>query len=368
MEKVDLLTIALDFGGSGLKAIYTDSDNKSQTLFMESHTFAAELKSLKEKTMGGLRNTDPENIVWVGFDNVFMAVGYLAANRYLSNQSLSKKKYYSAFYRTLAAIWVILQKLKLEKCQLSLGIILPPGEFEDGHELCNMIKKACSTGFITPTGTMKVDLAFIQCFPEGAGVCSLHSSKNKQSVKLQTTGVVMVGYRNASMLINYRGVLDGAGRTSNLGMVRLIESVQQKTSGLTTEALLKAISEAGANYTPIKFYPLTERDATMEQRQSEIKKIIEAVKVSKSEYLTALKGWLYEVLPNSLDAIVLCGGTADYLKEELGGCFPGIPLNWHGDFVLQSNWENQGLGNRLADVYGVSKILVALSNKTRAIA
>jgi len=352
------LIIALDFGGSGVKGIYQQLDQTtSHTLFIEPQIFPADLESLQEKTRGNLHNSDPENLSWIGIDSDYRAVGYLARERYLSTSALVQKKYLGAVYRALAAIWVVKQKLNLSNNFLiSLAVLLPPGELEDAQRLFKLISKACSTGFETPTGTLKVKLVNFKCLPEGGGVALLHSLKKGSLIKQKTTAIVMIGYRNASLLINYRGMLD-SGRTTNLGMVRLVELVQQKTSGLTMEALLKTISEGGSTFTPSKFYSLTDSWANAQSRQAEVDKIIEAIKRSRAEYLRALKEWLAEVLPDSVDEIVFCGGTADYLKSDLNGYFISTLLEWHGDFALQPTWEHQWLGNRLADVYGVFAFL-----------
>lgn len=351
------LILALDFGGSGLKGIYQlVGAETSQTLFMEAQTFAATLESLQEKTDGNLDKVYPENLAWVGIDGDYRAVGYLAVTRYLSNPELSKKKYSLAVYRTLAAIWVVQQKLKLpEQIKVSLGVLLPPGEFEDAHTLAKLLQKACLSGFTTPTGKMRVSLNF-QCYPEGGGVYLLHTFKNSEQTKRTTVGIAMIGYRNASVLISQRGMIN-QGKTSNLGMVRLIELVLEKTSGLTTEELLKAIVTAGNNIEPYDFYSLTESGIAPELRRLEAKKITEALIRSRSEYLNSLTIWLSEVLPKALDEIIFCGGTADYLKVQLNDFFSAISLKWHSDFILPKKWQHQWLGNRLADVYGVFLVL-----------
>jgi hypothetical protein len=66
--------------------------------------------------------------------------------------------------------------------------------------------------------------------------------------------------------------------------------------------------------------------------------------------------WLKEVLPNNneLDELIICGGTADYLREELDAVFPTIPIVWHGDVKIPQNLNEQWLGNRLADVWALS--------------
>lgn len=349
--------VSLDFGGSGLKAIAKNSQGESLVVYMEPELIEASVESLRQKTQGSLHQADPENLAWVGVGDEYRAVGYLAGSRYHANAGLSKKKYSTAVYRTLAALWVIGQKLKLkESFEVSLGVLLPPGEFEDSQLLLDELLKALQQ-FETPTGKMTVILRDFLSYPEGAGVYLLHCLSEGEKIKKTVGAVVMVGYRNASVLVSRRGVIDN-GKTIDLGMVRLVELVQQKTSGLKTTPLLKAIAISGEQPQVKHFLGLTELGRSSEVRRAEADKIVEAVISARTEYITALGSWLTEVLPlQELDEVVFCGGTADYLKSQLDSCFPATPVKWHGEFKMPSDWGQQWLGNRLADVYGLSLAL-----------
>ncbi len=63
-----------------------------------------------------------------------------------------------------------------------------------------------------------------------------------------------------------------------------------------------------------------------------------------------------EVLPlkNELDEVIICGGTADYLRKELDVVFPTTPVDWHGGVEIPSTLNEQWLGSRLADVWALS--------------
>lgn len=356
---VDPVMVSLDFGGSGLKCLFCHGFTECEVLYMEPEVISATLESLKEKTAGHLNNAYPENLAWVGIGDDYRAVGYLAASRYHGNAGLSQKKYSMAVYRTIAALWVVQQRLKLsDSFEMSLGILLPPGEFEDSQLLLRMLKEAL-TSFETPTGSLSVKLTKFLCYPEGAGVYFLHCAAVGELIKSQVIAVVMVGYRNASVLVSHRGVVD-KGKTTDLGMVRLVESVQEKTSGLKANPLAKALSQSAEDPQIKHFLGLTEAGAPTLMRRAEAEKILEAVKVAKKEYVTALTSWLTEVLSTrELNEVVFCGGTADYLRTELDNHFRAIPVKWHGGIKLPESLRDLGLGNRLADVYGLSKVLFA---------
>jgi hypothetical protein len=350
------VSVSLDFGGSGLKAIAANEQGKSLVIYMEPEVIEASAESLKEKTKS-LAHAYPENLAWVGVGEDYRAVGYLAASRYYANAGLSKKKYTLALYRTLAALWAIAYKFDLPlSLTVRLGVLLPPGEFEDSALLLDELLKALKE-FDTPTGKMSVKLLDFVCYPEGAGVYLMHCRQAGEAIKRSVSAVIMVGYRNASILISRRGAIDN-GRTIDLGMARLVELVQQKTSALKTAPLLKAIAASGEQPQVKHFLGLTEVGGSPQARRTEAEKIVEAVINARAEYLRALGSWLAEVLPlQELDEVVFCGGTTDYLKTQLDSYFPATPVKWHGGFEMPSDWGQQGLGNRLADVYGLSLAL-----------
>lgn len=138
----------------------------------------------------------------------------------------------------------------------------------------------------------------------------------------------------------------------------------ERTSGQESEQLIKAIVAGGSDPKPQHFYKLySGSDRSIQDTQ--IEKIVTAVHSSRVEYAIVLSGWLKEVLPskNELDQALVCGGTADYLREELDAIFPAIPVIWHGGVKIPPTLNEQWLGSRLADVWALS---VYHSAKVRA--
>lgn len=348
------MILTLDFGGSGLKGIVQTADGTPQALYMEPEVCPANLSSLREKTEGNLGSAYPENIAWVGALGEYRAVGYLAASRYNANAGLSRKKYESALYKILAAIWVAKEKLKLQsKVRVALALLLPPGEFEDSELLLQMLKEALPE-FLTPTGTMSCTLTSYECFPEGGGIYLNYCKQVGEAIKRSVIAVVSVGYRNASVLVSRRGVVD-KGKTTNLGMVRLVELVMERTSGLNAQSLVSAIAAAGNDLSAKHFWKLA-TSSNQAARQAEVDKMISAIEKSRLEYAIALTSWLSEVLPGKeeLDEVIICGGTADYLKKELDLHFPATPIVWHGGVEIPAYLNAQWLGSRLADDWSLS--------------
>lgn len=366
------VTLTLDFGGSGTKGIAQIKGGKPTAFWMEPAVIEAPRTSLADKTHNNMGNTYPENAAWVGVGEEYRAVGYLARSTYSATPGLRPRKYELAVYKTLAAVWVTKQKFKLpDSFHLSLALLLPPGEFEDSSYLKPMLKEALNQ-FDTPTGIVNAPLVGYECFPECGGIYAMYCKQAGEAIKRSAIALVMVGYRNASVLVSRRGILD-RGKTTNLGMAKMVELVMERTSGFQEQPLISAIVAAGVDPKPAHFLSLvssgncsqgsvksdcTQRSAFGDRslRDDQIEKIIAAVRTARSEYAIALTSWLREVLPPSveLDEAIVCGGTADYLRDELDAVFPATPVVWHGAVKIPPTLNEQWLGSRLADVWALS--------------
>ncbi|GJD19256.1 hypothetical protein RIVM261_042120 [Rivularia sp. IAM M-261] len=344
------IILTLDFGGSGTKGIVQVTGAKPSAFWMEAAVIEASRTSLAFQTRN-LGNAYPENTAWVGVGEDYRAVGYLAKSVYSATQGLRPRKYELALYKTLAAIWMIKQKFKLsDTLQISLALLLPPGEFEDSALLKPMLKDALAY-FDTPTGTLNCKLVGYECFPEGGGIYAMYCKNIGEAIRRRVVAIVMLGYRNASVLISRRGILN-RGKSVNLGMAKMVDLVMERTSGLEEEQLIEAIVAAGNEPKLVHFKYICGNNV----REQEIEKTIAAVYCSRDEYATALTAWLKEVLPskNELDEVIICGGTADYLRQELDAVFPATPVMWHGGVKVPASLDEQWLGNRLADVWALS--------------
>ena len=355
------LTLTMDFGGSGTKGIVQIRGGKPIVIWMEASVIEAPYTSLAFQTRN-LGNAYPENTAWVGIGDDYRAVGYLARSIYSATPRLKPRKYELALYKILAAVWAIKQKFKLpDSFDISLALLLPPGEFEDSALLKPMLKEAL-TEFDTPTKKINANLIGYECFPESGGIYAMYCKNTGEAIRRKVIALVMLGYRNASVIISRRGILN-RGKTTKLGMTKMVDLVIEGTSGLEAEELLEAIVTAGNDPKPQHFYHLCSSDNL---RAAQIEKILSVVNSSRAEYAIALMSWLTEVLPskNELDEVIICGGTADYLREELDTVFPTTPIVWHGGVEVPQTLNEQWLGNRLADVWALS---VYHSIKVRAI-
>ncbi|BAY93657.1 MULTISPECIES: ParM/StbA family protein [unclassified Tolypothrix] len=352
-NSLPLLILALDFGGSATKGIYCAFEqNNPSSLVMEPEVLKVSLESVTSHTQS-LGVTEPENVAWVNYMGETFVVGYLAKSKYYANEGLKELKYERAIAKTVSAIWVVSQKVKLGmKCRLALACLLPPGELENKESFYKQLLTVLAD-FVTPTGRMRVELIEFKCLPEGAGIYLAYQKKLGQAIKTKVIALPMIGYRNASVLISNKGIVAADGKTSDLGMIRLLEKILAKTSGQTAAKLAPAVVAAGNDVSTTPFFRLL-RSTNQANKQHELQQLQKAVKLARSEYAVLLTSWLDQVISiSSVDEILFCGGTADYLRKELNSHYPGTPCLWGVGAEIPEQVDTFSLGTRLADVYSV---------------
>jgi len=343
------LTLALDFGGSMTKVLASTQTGEVYSLCMEPEVIQVDGTSIEQYQRTKLGEAAPKDRAWVGVGEDYYAVGYLAGSRFLGNAGLSELKHERALYKTLAAVWVLAEQLELgRRLRVAIACLLPPGEYKDQVRFQQLLEEALAN-YQTPGGTMQVKLEAFNCKPEGGGIYMMYAKNQGEALKEQVCAVVMVGYRNGSVLVSQRGEV-GQFQTSEFGFIKLVNGVVERTSGQKAERLAKAISLAGEEITPRPLLPLA-RSTKPKERRNEVEMIREAIREARSEYARQLTGWLRETLPKDLDEVVLCGGTADYLRTELKQHFEFSRISWHADVRLPEVLDPKGMGSRLVDVY-----------------
>jgi hypothetical protein len=345
--------LAIDFGGLSTRVFCQSSQagSKASSFVMESQVGPVSQDIANCFTKPNLASASPENIAWVAIGNECRAVGYLAAAQFNAHIGLAGLKYSSALYKALAALWVVSRKLDLgNQFSAAISVFLPPGEFNDSKQFFELLNQY-SASFETPTGKLSVTLDKTQALQEGGGIALIHNSNLGSAFKQRVTAFVMVGFRNASIIVSARGAV-GKGKTSDLGMVKLVDLVQERTSNYDASRLALSIASSGVSYNRPYFYRIA-RNREDAAKDREVDQLIEAVKLSRFDYARMLSHWINEVLPPDLDEIVFCGGTSEYMKPELRNQFSHYSLSWHAGITVPKTLDPDGLGCRIADVYGL---------------
>lgn len=352
-EESPTIILALDAGGEGTKFIYANASNveAAASCYMDPQMVKLPHSAIAQLQGNKISVALPENTCWVGFGQEFYAVGYLACSRFQGNKALSKSKVETAIYKTLGAIWVVKRKLELEaKFKLDVAVVLPPCELSDKAYFEEQLRRQAKR-FSTPDGEMSVDINRFLCFPEGAGTFLLYKGKSSTTqIQGEDIALVMLGYRNASVLVSRRGLLDIVA-SCELGMHQAIEQIVKRSSNQSEKWLVSAVAKAGWEVKREALINLV--NSTNANRKShELDLLTTAIRESRLEYFFQLKNWLDEVVPKKVKFIIFCGGTAEYLREPLEQAFPEHCL-FHGGLEIPPQLDTQDLGCRLLDIYGV---------------
>lgn len=347
------LLLAVDLGGSGTKIVGgVQGIAGEKALIAMPHCI--EVKNIDEL----LFNLDfDQHNTWVKIEGVGYAVGNLAATKFNATNKLKPAKFTMAVPKICAAIAVFAQLFKLPaKFNLSLTFVLPPAEWEQKTIVIERLQAALKD-LDTPKGKIKPKLLSISASPEGMGVL-LGQGLNLKD--LDNVTVVMIGYRNASVFATKFGVMNRP-QSSDLGFHVVLKDIASMT-GYSLEELINPVIKYKNLKSSIAAYNRyivsllhdrdigtyskydsreVDRDVTKNEEliskaeldiknslQSVLKcsgvdraleqtRLIEIIDRSTIEYTNKLTDWLDENMDSGLDRVCLCGGTSNFLIDEI---------------------------------------------------
>ncbi len=349
------ITIAFDPSSSLSKAFYTTGGYSPEWLVMEPDVVQVSPEAIvqyEENCIGSPKSTDS---AYISVNDQPYAVGFLAKTRFYAQSKLEVLKFEAAVYKVLALVGALAQEKKLGTVfSLNLGILLPYSEYADRTRFQEVLKNALAT-FKFKKVEYRVRLEGFVCLPEGAGLL-LKGLDFKVPPSERDVAVIMIGYRNASLLVTHRGQMD-QGETTPLGMIRMLERIVEATSGLSATELVSPVYKAGKR---VKLSSLKVLDKTTIHQwgNEELKDLQQIVMAARKQYWQLLTDWLKSRKLTNVETVILAGGTAHYYQDELSKFFQEIPVNW-GD-KLEVQLENK-MGNllskkelnwRLTDVFG----------------
>ncbi|GGA57257.1 ParM/StbA family protein [Okeania sp. KiyG1] len=261
---------------------------------------------------------EPEHRAWCGVKDAHYKVIGSLAEKFSGFTLLKPPKYELAIFKTLALLWVIKEKWNLpSKFAIYFGLLIPPGEYNDRFELEKLLKQACQS-FNTPSGEMSVTLEDFDCKPESAGITLYLKNNPKYRFNQQNFSVVMLGYRNASLITFKRGQPINK-YSSDLGMNFMIEKFRNFTCKKNpVSELLPIIVAANSDLENANTYLNKLIDTTfINNTVSQLQRLKDGLHLSRAEYFEALKNWLLEFIPFDNNIVVFCGGTAEFLRSEI---------------------------------------------------
>ena len=394
------LFLVVDAGGSQTKIIYQTPDADEPEYFLmppEVETISQEQFDRYQERIGWLGSPSPQQQAWFVVDEQLWTVGAFASE-FDPQDRLHEKKYENALYKVLAAVGVVVQKLKMERRKISmhLALLLPWQELSDRAAFESQLHVLLD-GFAFRGQSMKIKLKSFLCRPEGGGLAATRArQQGMEWFQEQRLVVLLFGHRNTSALYFEYGQFK-SGDSPLYGFSQLIDLLVARYSVLDKQALLLALVKAmqdarkdhdyrarmyesathGRNqYTSIH-YPswhssralcelVSVRDKTL--RETEIDALASAVEAALDEYWERLEDWILRVVPDGLDEVIISGGAALLLEPKLREFFAKRnqarpfdgDLVWDADLKKQMedtfSWrfsDDEYMTARFADAYGL---------------
>ena len=305
-KKAPHLLLTIDLGASGTKIVASvvgQPDYKA--LLMTPHcTEFDDRQSLTPES-----NFDEHN-AWIKIAGVCYAVGNLALTQHNATNKLKPAKFTVAVPKICAAIGVTAQKFNLpDKFDISVIFVLPPSEWEQRMIVTERLFAV--KDFYAPCGKIKPNFLNISCRPEGLGILLGQNVDLKEIVEPVT--VIMLGYRNASILSSFNGVVSKP-TTSDLGFSKLLKSVASKTGYQIDDLIVPIFELKRYRQNTALNYMLR---CTGADRKYELNNLIESIASAEKEYWRKLVDWLDEHMPDRSAFICLAGGTSEYFSDEI---------------------------------------------------
>ena len=322
------LFLVVDAGGSQTKIIYQTPDADSPEFFLmppEVEAISQAQFDRYQERIGWLGSPSPQQQSWFVVDEQLWVVGAFAAE-FDPADRLHEKKYENALYKVLAAVGVVVQKLKMarRKISLHLALLLPWQEFSDRKAFEAQLE-VLLTDFAFRGQTLKVSLKSFCCRPEGGGLAATRvQQQGLEWFQEQRLVVLLFGHRNTSALYFEQGQLK-TGDSPLYGFSQMIELLTARYSVLDKQALLLALVKAmqkertdrdyqarmfesatrgRSQYNRAVCYPswhsakaldelVSVRDETL--REAELDSLADAVEAAIDEYWEKLEAWLLRV-------------------------------------------------------------------------
>ena len=407
------LFLVVDAGGSQTKIIYQTPEADAPEFFLmppEVEPISQEQFDRYQERIGWLGSPSPRQQAWFVVDEQMWVVGAFASE-FDPQDRLHEKKYENALYKVLAAIGIVVQKLKMErrKISLHLALLLPWQEFNDRGAFESQLKVLLA-GFGFRGQALKVKLKSFLCRPEGGGLAATRMRQQGLDwFQEQRLVVLLFGHRNTSALYFEYGQFK-SGDSPLYGFSQMIDLLVARYSVLDKQALLLALVKAmqddrkkqnyqnrmyesavarfgRSHHNPIR-YPswhsskalgelVSVRDETL--KETEVDALATAVEAALDEYWEKLEAWLLRVVPDNLDEVIISGGAALLLEPKLEDFFGDRngqrsvegELVWDADLkeTMEEafDWKfsnDEYLTARFADAYGLfDQMLLAAEAK-----
>ncbi|MCG6138385.1 MAG: ParM/StbA family protein [Nostoc sp. LLA-1] len=345
-KNVKKLVLTCDLGGSQTKAIaqvYPDGIPIVLAISPEvADVGKGSIERLKQQS----------NATWVGWLEEYYVLGELAKSMFAGTAALRDLKYQYATPKIIGMLWLAVRQFNLNSPdEIYIKLLLPPGEINDGKKLAIELAQVLKKGVETSTGKLKGKLRNFDVALEGSGIMAYRRRGLKDEYFQKNIGMLMLGYRNASFYLSVQGS-PGKAETSDLGMSWMVRQFVERTAvGLSRDDSRLISALIAANQGNFQAFRPLSRKTTELEKQADLKLFEQVLPVVRDEYCRGLLRWMRNM--PYLNEILICGGTAEFVKQELTEHFEneGIPIVWNGNVSIPEKLHTLGLGDRVTDVW-----------------
>lgn len=334
MPDNNTLVVSFDFGYSGIKILYNLGDKPMRFL-----TFPTMVTPI-QKNLADVYQTSyatvkyPENAAWVamkeedGQEAEYFAVGDLAEvggviQGFKQDKTLNIRLFLQAGIGAIAELEMI---DSFDEIKLKLMMLLPKDLLKG--DIYEKVARTALRRFVFRGKELECEIEEIKFAAEGEGLlrAGRYGSKDKKPLRFKRVGGVMIGCRDMTFLLCDRGT-PHKPIVRPLGMGSMIDTLVQTTSFKMDKDMYRVlweIKEEERKKTPdgerikmlvAKLVPGTRFD---NERNLLIEDMTQSLAAAKKQYVNLLLDFIgNEIGPKDLDELVIGGGTALYLSEEI---------------------------------------------------
>ncbi|MCC2692830.1 ParM/StbA family protein [Nodularia sp. LEGE 04288] len=350
-KNVTRLVLTCDLGGSQTKAIAQIYPDGIPIVLAMSPEVADVSQGSIERLIQQNQFFHGNN-AWVGLGEEYYVLGELAKTMFAGTAAIRDLKYQYALPKIMAMLWLACRNFNLNSfSEVFVQLLLPPGEVSDGEQLAIELAQALKKGVTTPTVRLKGKLRNFDVSREGSGIMAYYRRSIQNKYFQNNIGMLMLGYRNASFYLSQKGN-PSLAESTQWGMSWVVAQFVERTAvGLSKydSRLIPALLAAGkGDFDDLR---ALSRKTTESGIESDLKLFQKLLPDVRDEYCLAVLRWMRNIA--DLDEIVICGGTAEFVRQELTEHFEneGIPIVWNGNVSIPKKLDTLDLGDRVTDVW-----------------
>ena len=342
----NVLSVVVDLGSSQTRVLWSVDGGK-----ISAHWFTSDcsLPTSAQETEEMGRNS-----YFVAYGKRSYVIGVDASASPLSENARENVKAESAIPKVMAALHVAIAATELVSPSIELVVLLPYSEFRSFKVLEKALAKNLRQFSCNRVG-YGLQIDHLECLAEGCGILryftNLYPSLESQSIL-----TVMVGYRDLTLISSTGSNGSVVGRTARLGLMWMLKDMEKQLGDIDRFKAAELLYRLGDGN--IRASDCTSLASTISQelRSEELKLIARAARASRKKYKDFIGSVFKELKIDEIDAVLLGGGTGDYLFSFLNETMSEklmttTPLA-NQLIKLLGCEESQAI--RMADVYAVA--------------